>query len=182
MFDVTEMNILGWYPTDFINLTFRKKRAIRGMFIGESGRFVTRVLVPSKNAAKGEEVTWQNGTYAFNKETALLDTNGYLPFQIWQKGNPQPLPVNELSRNDWLRVFRELGGQTAAQYKKAFRAKLVEDLLYQADADVHARIKRLEIGVWITLGAVVILGFYTYQEFKGIQTLLEAVTNVPTGP
>lgn len=172
--DLQEMNIAGWYPTDSFNMTFRKKRAIRAMFIGESGRFVTRVLVPSKDAAKGEEITYQGGTYAFVKETALLDTNGYLPFQIYQKGNPQPLPVNSLSREDFLRVFRELGGSTAAQYKKAFRAKLVEDLLYNANEETFERIKQIWILAIVNLVAIGLLGFYLYNEIKALRTMVNA--------
>ena len=178
MIDFREINLFGFYLLDMWNLFFNKKRAIRAMFIGESGRFISRVLVPAKDARKGEEITWRGGTYAFSKETALLDTSGYLPFCVYQAGNPQPLPINTLTKEDFLKTFIELGGKTAQQYKKAFQAKLVEDLLYQANADTHEKIKQIWIMCIVIIAMLALIAYYGYQAIHDIDLQLQAMTGI----
>lgn len=173
------LNFFGWYPTDFINRVFRKKRAIRAMFIGESSRFETRVLVPQKDARKGEEITYRGGLYNFDKAVAMWDSDFQMPFVVYQVNNPVPLPVNVASREDWLTKFVEVGGKTAMQYSAANRAKIVENLFFHATADLQKKIQQLWIMGFIIIGLLLILGYGGYQMLHAIQGAIpDAATGV----
>ena len=233
--NLRDLKFFGIYPYDWFNKRFRKQRAVKVTFVGESGRTLTRLLVPRKDSEKGEAVRYRDGFYSFEREATLWDANLGVPWAIYQVNNPVPMPLRKLdtvqgsaeyqetengalklvaqaaeapelpegasaremeleaSREDpqngepvivQLRVeglnldfqeaFHILGVKTARQLDKAFRAKIVEDVLYAAALD-EARKKIDQIWMFSIIGlAVTILGFvYLYQQLKDINSALE---------
>lgn len=226
--NLRDLKFFGIYPYDLFNKRFRKQRAVKVTFVGESGRTLTRLLVPRKDSEKGEAVRYRDGFYSFEREATLWDANLGVPWAIYQVNNPVPMPLRRLDRVqgstaqdeaghvtattaqpeeepaeremeleasredpetgeplivqlrveglnlDFQEAFHVLGVKTARQLDKAFRAKIVEDVLYAAALD-EARKKIDQIWMFSIIGlAVTVLGFlYVYQQLKDINGALQ---------
>ena len=230
--NLRDVKLFGIYPYDLWNKKFRKSRSVKATFVGESGRTITRILVPRKDSEKGEAVRYRDGFYSFEREATLWDANLGMPWAIYQVNNPVPMPLRRLDvvegsaefteeesgglktvrrtegtesasgdaremelestredeqgeplvvqlrveglNLDFQEAFHVLGVKTARQLDKAFRAKIVEDVLYAAALD-EARKKIDQIWLFSIIGlAVMVLGFvYLYQQLKDINAALD---------